>query len=200
MTDPGHRSSRTDYTVLGCLARGSMSGYDIKKLVDRAIGHFWNESFGQIYPSLERLEDDGLVTGKTVEGSRGRDRREYTLTQAGVEELRAWLAREARPDVVRYETSLKLFFGAQMPLDVARAHVERYRNRQLERLREYEGHADGLEREASGDPGVPYVRVVLDGGRRYCEMAVSWCDATLERLDSLDPDAYPMDPPSGALE
>ncbi len=38
--------------MLGALSIEPMSGYDIKNLLGRTVGHFWNEGYGQIYPTL----------------------------------------------------------------------------------------------------------------------------------------------------
>ena len=43
-----------------------MSGYDIKKLVDAGLSHFWNENYGQIYPTLESLVKEGLAFGADI--------------------------------------------------------------------------------------------------------------------------------------
>ena len=50
--------------VLGLLAHGPRSGYDIKAAVDRSTRFFWAASYGQIYPELRRLEREGLVEGE----------------------------------------------------------------------------------------------------------------------------------------
>ena len=51
----------TPNALLGLLSLGPMSGYDIRQLIPRSIGYFWNESYGQIYPGLKRLAAAGLV-------------------------------------------------------------------------------------------------------------------------------------------
>ena len=48
------KENRSKYAVLGMLATGPKSGYDIKQTIETSIGHFWNESYGQIYPILKR--------------------------------------------------------------------------------------------------------------------------------------------------
>src|SRR2546421_362366 len=53
--------SPTGRVVLGMLALGNRTGYDIKQVVDKSTRHFWAASYGQIYPELRRLEDQGLV-------------------------------------------------------------------------------------------------------------------------------------------
>ena len=39
----------------------SMTGYAVREAIRDVLGHFWNESFGQIYPTLAQLQRDGLV-------------------------------------------------------------------------------------------------------------------------------------------
>jgi len=39
--------STSSFAILGVLSLGAMSGYDVKKLIERSIAHFWNESYGQ---------------------------------------------------------------------------------------------------------------------------------------------------------
>jgi DNA-binding PadR family transcriptional regulator len=56
--------SPTARVILGMIAFGKTTGYDIKQFVDRTTRHFWAVSYGQIYPELKRLEDAGLVQGR----------------------------------------------------------------------------------------------------------------------------------------
>ena len=51
----------TAYVILGMLALGPRSGYDIKQFADFSTRHFWATSYGQIYPELKRLTEAGLV-------------------------------------------------------------------------------------------------------------------------------------------
>ena len=55
------KAGTTEYAVLGMLALGPGSGYDLKKRVEGSIAHFWSESYGQIYPILAHLASQGLV-------------------------------------------------------------------------------------------------------------------------------------------
>ena len=51
--------------LLGLLTIEPMSGYDPGLTIRGSVGHFWNESFGQIYPSLKKLANDRFVTCRT---------------------------------------------------------------------------------------------------------------------------------------
>ena len=51
----------TARVILGMLALGARTGYDIKRAIDLSTRFFWGASYGQIYPELHRLEERGLV-------------------------------------------------------------------------------------------------------------------------------------------
>src|SRR5262245_15633816 len=51
----------TAYVILGMLKIGRRTGYDIKQMVDFSTRFFWATSYGQIYPELKTLEENGLI-------------------------------------------------------------------------------------------------------------------------------------------
>src|SRR2546429_5742806 len=81
------RANTSRYAILGVLSRRPMSGYDVKKLIERSIAHFWSESYGQIYPILNRLAAEGLAERRR-EGQPGQpDRPAHSLPSNGRPEL-----------------------------------------------------------------------------------------------------------------
>src|SRR5256712_8387183 len=103
------RANTSRYAILGVLSRRPMSGYDVKKLIERSIAHFWSESYGQIYPILNRLAAEGLAERRR-ERQRGKpDRHVYSLTSKGRAELLRWLALPARPQPLPSEVLLERF-------------------------------------------------------------------------------------------
>src|SRR6516162_1258307 len=86
----------TGRVILGMIALGRQTGYDIKQLVDKSTRHFWSASYGQIYPELRRLEEQGLIVGE-AEPRGGRARTVYTLTPAGQTALSEWLEPDRDP-------------------------------------------------------------------------------------------------------
>src|SRR5258708_36444330 len=96
----------TPNALLGLLSLGSMSGYDIRQLIPRSIGHFWSESYGQIYPGLKRLAEAGLAAKKTKRKKGTLDRYVYSLTAEGREQLRSWLKLPVAEAVPRNELLL----------------------------------------------------------------------------------------------
>jgi DNA-binding PadR family transcriptional regulator len=59
------RSSSSKEVLLGLLTVEPMSGYDLGQVIRDSVGHFWNESYGQIYPNLKKLASEGFVSSKT---------------------------------------------------------------------------------------------------------------------------------------
>ena len=43
-----------------------MTGYGLRQAIAGSVGHFWQESFGQLYPTLRRLAQEGLVEARAT--------------------------------------------------------------------------------------------------------------------------------------
>jgi DNA-binding PadR family transcriptional regulator len=157
------------------IAFGRQTGYDIKQFVDKSTRHFWAASYGQIYPELRRLEQQGLVRSRP-EPSGARARTVYELTEAGWDALREWL--ESGADLLyelRDEGMLKLFFSDVAPearLENIRAMRALYQ-RKLDQL-------NALEAKASEMPTGP--RLTLEIGLGITRWLIDWCDATHRQL------------------
>ena len=54
------------------------SGYEIKKFFEGPFSHVYEASFGSIYPSLQKLTDDGLVTCEALAKKNGPTRKSTT--------------------------------------------------------------------------------------------------------------------------
>jgi PadR family transcriptional regulator AphA len=176
--DPPTAVSPTGRVILGMVALGKRTGYDIKAFVDKTARHFWAASYGQIYPELKRLEDQGLVRGRP-EPSGGRARTVYELTEAGTAALQRWLDSGAEPSYeLRDEGMLKLFLSDSLParrIDIVRAMRAR-EERALAHLRSIEPHA------SQGPPG-PYL--TLQMGIALTESTIKWCETTERELAAL---------------
>jgi PadR family transcriptional regulator AphA len=176
----------TANALLGLLSIAPMSGYGIRMLIQESIGHFWNESYGQIYPTLKRLTKEGLVEKKT-ERQKGRpDKYVYSLTEKGREELREWLKLPVVPAVPRNEMLLKLFFGRQTTVEVNKEHLKEYRNRQETAGRLYESMMKSIRREHANHPDLPYWLFTLRLGVQESRARVAWSDETLNELEKME--------------
>jgi len=74
--------------VLSVLAERPMHGYEIMQELQERSGGAWRPSPGSVYPTLQLLEDQGLVKGEDAEG-----KRVFALTDEGKAEAEAVKAR-----------------------------------------------------------------------------------------------------------
>ncbi len=179
------RSSSSMEVLLGLLTIESMSGYDLGQTVRDSIGHFWNESYGQIYPNLKKLAASGFVTGKSEKQKGKPDRKIYSITKRGRERLAAWLAIEPQPDIPRNELLLKLFFAVQADPENIVGFVERMARNEGEVLK----RLNGLEEEIAKlhrYPDAPYWELVLRFGQLELEAHQRWAEETLAELRKLN--------------
>ena len=180
------RSSTSRFAILGVLGFGAMSGYDVKKLIERSIAHFWNESYGQIYPILNRLAAEGLAERRR-EKQRGKpDRQIYSLTDKGRQELARWLAVPARQEPFRNELLLKLFLGAEGPVAESIRQIEHYESSQRTLLGMYMGIEQRVREELTGHPQLPFSLVTLHHGQHRCRAMLAWCTASIRTLKRLE--------------
>jgi len=164
--------------ILGLLSWGPRSGYEIKATVDRSTRFFWAASYGQIYPELRRLEQEGLVEGEDAPNG-SRPRRLYRLTPAGREELDAWLRRDGQLTLeLRDESLLRIFFADALPRDDALLLLET-RRRIFEHVLET---LHAIDARPGNDP--QFVDLVLRWGIAYTEWETRWCADQLERLSA----------------
>ncbi|MED7926852.1 PadR family transcriptional regulator [Nonomuraea sp. LP-02] len=89
------------HAVLAALLSGEHSGYQLTKIFDVGVADFWYASPQQLYAELARLEADGLVAGREVV-QRGRpNKRVFSVTGAGLDELAAFAAAPPKPLLLR---------------------------------------------------------------------------------------------------
>ena len=100
------------------LALGDATGYEIKKLVAEGSFSFFSEaSYGSIYPALTKLTKDSLVTCQALAQEGRPDKKIYSLTEAGREELNRSLKRAPGPDKNRSEFLAAVLFAEAVAPD-----------------------------------------------------------------------------------
>jgi DNA-binding PadR family transcriptional regulator len=173
----------TARVILGMLALGAKTGYDIKRAIDLSTRFFWNASYGQIYPELHRLAERGLVAA-TPDAQGGRRRTAYALTAAGEEALRDWLRTE---DEFTFETRdegvLKLFFGDLQSRDEVIANLslkQGFCEQALALFRQLEPAA----RTGFFEDDQLYPYVSLTYGSELLEWMRDWCERTATRIEA----------------
>jgi PadR family transcriptional regulator, regulatory protein AphA len=170
-----------DYVVLGMVGLDARSGYEIKQTVELSIRFFWTISPAQVYPSLAKLEQAGLLSGRDdPQGSR--PRRIYERTEAGTDALREWLRRpEPMPFELRDIAMVKLFFADALAPDDARrlvATVKARSEEQVAMLESIRSAPDEAARKGNIHPlltlelGIAVHQAMIDVCARFQETAM----------------------------
>src|SRR3954469_15020881 len=169
------------HAVLASLLEGEASGYELSKRFDVSVANFWSATPQQLYRELERLEGNGLVRARLVEQRRRPNKRVFTLTAAGRQELREFTAEPARPSALRDDLAVKL-----QAVDVGDGHAVREAlEARLEQARAKLGLYDALRDDLlAGRTESEYLRgaerigpyLTLMGGRLYEQQNIRWCE------------------------
>jgi len=134
---PGRRSRRGDVraAILALLVERPMHGYEMIQEITERSGQFWRPSPGSVYPTLQLLADEGLIS--STEGSGGK--RRFELTDEGrtaVESLGTppWeqIAQDANPSDVTLREAIGQLMGATF--QVAQAATDEQKNRAVQVL------------------------------------------------------------------
>lgn len=171
--------NHTTYAILGILTTECRTGYSIKRLIDQSLNHFWKISYGQIYPTLKRMVEEGLATVKTLTEGGKPDRHEYSLTSKGEAALKEWLEQpiEQIPHE-RNEVLLKLFFGRHQTKENTLLQLEIYKQKLTETYETYQAIEKMIKSNHQHHEDLTYWLLTLDYGKRVTTAAMEWCDTT----------------------
>lgn len=175
------RTARAEFAILGWLSIEPMSGYDLKKRIERSVSMFWNESFSSIYPTLNKLSEGGMIVESEPAPGDHPSRRVWKVTDVGLHALKEWLAEPFAATHTRNECALKVFFGHHLSHASLRLHLEEYRRQHHEGLAELVA----IDARLGSEPGksAPYRRMTAQLGIRLCNATLDWCDEMLEELE-----------------
>lgn len=167
------------YSILGLLHYKDMHGYRIKEHVERNFGHMWSINYGQIYPNLKKMKEEGLVdmTEVVQNDEKGPPRKLYSITPKGREEFARWLGSSPEKAMLLRDPFLMrfVFFGfgdSQRALELIDEQLLTYQE-QLGRRQA------NLQRWKGG--GV-YVDLIAELGINMNQMMLDWLEKAKKKL------------------
>jgi DNA-binding PadR family transcriptional regulator len=167
-----HQLNATAASLLGFLHDGPLTGWDLVQTAQREIGDFWSLTQSQVYRELAAMAEAGLVEA----GERGRrERRPYSLTEAGRAAFAEWVGREPGAETIRFPLLLTLLFGRHLPAGRLAEFLEAHRAIHAGRLADYERqHRDAVA--AGAVDAAPYALATLEFGLAYERAVLDWFD------------------------
>ncbi|MBN8234139.1 PadR family transcriptional regulator [Halobacillus kuroshimensis] len=180
------KENHTPYALLGLMTAGFHTGYEMKQMMDGSLNHFWKISYGQIYPTLKKLVEEGCADVKVTSQEGRPDKKEYIITPSGEEQLRSWLMKPVEDlPVEKNELLLKLFFSRNQEKSVILHQLESYREKLYKKQHTYQSIKEMLLREECPSEDAPFWIITLNYGLATTEAAVEWCEKTKSRIDEM---------------
>lgn len=181
------------HILLGLLSEPA-SGYDLRNDCEKYLSFFWSANLSQIYPTLKKMEGDGLVESDLSAHSRGPARRVYTRTEEGRVVLADWLAAGPRVESERRHYLAQIYFlnevgnsekALKFLTELHQAMKERQDNLRS-MIPEWETKRESCRTDDfEGDE--LYQHMVFGLGLEILQLYVSWCERNIARLEQQRP-------------
>jgi PadR family transcriptional regulator AphA len=182
---PG-RSARLDLALLGLIAEvPGVSGYDILKIFDLSMKHYWHAHPSQIYPTLEQMEEVGVIKRRKVIQRSRPNKTLYTITPAGERMLIDWLQSPFEGLRLKHPPLLRCRFLGHLGADGAREILSEERLSwvlNLKRYREIEQKYFAGDK-AHRDVNTMFTWFTVRRGIDWMEENIRWCDWALEEIE-----------------
>ena len=176
------------YAILGFLNYRSMFGYEIKQSMDGSIQHFWHSKLSQIYMTLKNLENEKLLTSEIENQEDKPDRKRYTITNLGKQELNEWL-NSCLMSIPQNKDGLllKLFFSSQVSKQNIIQELSLLRKLHQKQLTLYQTETkDIISKSKTSSPDLKDDGILWEATRRmgemYESMYIQWIDETIRSI------------------
>ena len=177
------------YALLGFLKYESKTGYDLKQTMDKSTGHFWHAKQSQIYTTLKKLEEGGLLISHPEPQERRPDRRVYKITGSGEKALQEWLLQPVTQlNTTKELLLLKLFFSGTLEKETILTQLRLLRNLHERQAELYKAESPDFIKEITAfQPELKQDAHLWEATRRFGElhekMYTLWLDETIAMVE-----------------
>lgn len=175
---------KTRYVLLGLLQEEDLSGYEMKKIIDTRMSLFWQESFGQIYPELSKMTEEGLImiSNTGLEGNIKHEKIRCKITSSGKKELKKWMEEENEKDTVRSEFLLKMFLSTPKNMEEMWKHVIKFKEKSEQKLELLNLYESQLKQIVEVHNNHRQILHVLNLGIRQARLYIDWSEEILRDM------------------
>jgi DNA-binding PadR family transcriptional regulator len=174
-----------DFAILGFLNYHPYTGYDLKKIFDTSIRHFWPADQSQIYRTLARLTERGFAQVEKVPQEDRPDRKVYHITDEGRTELLRWLAYPPAMEEPRSAPLIQVFFAGQLSDEQILAKFEGFTEIMRLVLAQYErvpAQIGPFEQEIPSPREHFFWLLTLDNGIRNMRANLEWAENVIAQI------------------
>ncbi|MDH8678736.1 PadR family transcriptional regulator [Fusibacter bizertensis] len=173
--------------ILGLLNYGPTTGYELDKSFKGTLNFFWQAQTSQIYRELSTMEKQGWVTSEMIIQSDKPNKKLFSLTESGKEELNRWLMHDSIKEDIRVKDPflVKLFFSGEVD---ASTNIETMKqfvkccHYAFEKIKE---SIKQCEEASEADKKAIYWGMTASFGYYYYEMCIRWAEDTILKMEEL---------------
>jgi DNA-binding PadR family transcriptional regulator len=174
-----------EFAILGFLNYHPYSGYDLKKVLDVSVRHFWSADQSQIYRTLARLKEQGYLEMEKQAQSDRPDRKVYSITPAGRQALLGWLAGPPPLGASHSGPMVQVFFMGALPDAEILRQFEGYAAVMRMVLAQYEQvpvHVEEVYQDVRSARERFFWQLTLDNGLRNMRANLEWAETAIARI------------------
>lgn len=97
--------------ILGILNLSPKTGYEINDMLKNQLSFFYDGTYGMIYPTLRKLESEGMIEKKQIIQNGKPNKNIYSITDTGKKEFEKYMASDVAPESIKSDFLLRLYFG-----------------------------------------------------------------------------------------
>ena len=174
------------HAILGFLRRQPQTGYALKnEQFDKSVAYFWPADQTQIYKTLDKLVEQDFATSEIEVQSDRPNRKVYSISKKGKEELKRWLSEPLEPSTYRDPLLVQLFFSDAVDASDMVEVLESAKlthEKQLSVLKSIRvpSVAKCATREQLGG------RLTLELGLQYQQMYIDWLDQAISAIRAME--------------
>jgi DNA-binding PadR family transcriptional regulator len=182
--------------LLGLLAQRPRHGYELHAAFEAVVGgeQNWDVKPAQIYTTLSRLRDGGMVMEEAIEQGGGPEKRVFAITYKGRVELSAWFSEGVALEHQRDEFFLKLLLAIATGEANPRQVIQTQRSKLYQNLHAYTAHRNKTDSRTALAQVLLYDKAIM-----HLEADLRWLDMVEARLEDVkrQPMAEPEVKPRG---
>lgn len=114
--------------ILGILSYKSLSGYDLKKVIQESPFMHWSGNNNQIYKALVELLDEGYVTNEVCHQESSPSKKIYTITKEGRAALKTWVLSTPEPPEYKKTFLIQLAWAGELNTEELDSIITNYEN------------------------------------------------------------------------
>lgn len=172
------------HVILGFVDMMPLSGYDLKTMFDSSVQFYWSATHTQIYRTLDKMRKEGLVTFDVVQQTERPNKKVYSITEAGREELREWLQSSFSLPTFHHPLLVRLAWCDRLERTQIEAIVRDYAGKLRQQIALYQTDNQSQVEEFARTEREGFLwQMILENGIQFYRGELAWTERVLTGLE-----------------